>query len=179
MDIEADGSVGSLAINGSDVDFVESAGNPIMTAPLTGVIDLPPSGLAATDNVSITVDGTTAISGRTFTMTGSLVMDTDNTQTSGATYTLVGGTTHTWTAPSSSPIDLVGRFFNGNLQMRWTGSTGSQIELHLDGALRKTLNNNEQISVSGSRWLGQTVSFQVCEVGGVNCSNSVSITFVN
>jgi len=105
IDIEADGLVaaGSLVGNGLDVDFVV---NPVgstttLTAALLGggiaLTQLRAAGGSQTDNVSITIDGTTVILDRTWTLSGSLVMDADVIQTTAAVYALTGGITHTWT----------------------------------------------------------------------------------
>ena len=61
--------------------------------------------------------------------------------------------------------------------MRWSGISGDHVDIYIDGIFGKTITNGGQLSVSGSRWSGETHDFQICEYGGAVCSDPVTLSF--
>ena len=59
----------------------------------------------------------------------------------------------------------------------WSGATGESVEIHRDGALIVTTENDGIYTDDIDKRGGGSYSYEVCEIGGSPCSNEVTVTF--
>jgi hypothetical protein len=63
------------------------------------------------------------------------------------------------------------------VELRWTGATSSQVEIHRqDALLLTTANDGLHVDALGRRPRG-TYRYRVCEPGGAACSPEAAVTF--
>lgn len=61
--------------------------------------------------------------------------------------------------------------------LTWSGATGTQVEIHRDGNLIDTIDNNDFYTDNINQRGGGSYTYQVCEVGGSLCSDTVTVNF--
>jgi serine protease len=82
--------------------------------------------------------------------------------------------------PSSTIVLLATKRVEGRrnfADLTWTGAVGLQVEVYRNSSLRTTTANDGAFSDNLGRRARGTFTYEVCEVGGLICSNEASVTF--
>ncbi|MFT5372954.1 MAG: serine protease [Lysobacterales bacterium] len=66
---------------------------------------------------------------------------------------------------------------NHNIDLEWTGTITSNVDIFRDGGLLITVPNIGSYTDSTSNKGGRAYTYQVCEAGTSNCSAVESVTF--
>lgn len=64
-----------------------------------------------------------------------------------------------------------------NIDLSWSGATGSNVDIYRDGSLLTTTANDGSYTDSTNNRGKRTYVYQVCEAGSGTCSNSVTVSF--
>lgn len=75
---------------------------------------------------------------------------------------------------STSGSKVKGKIVN---DLAWSGSTASDVDIYLDGVVLTTVSNDGQYTHNTGQKGGGTFSYQVCDAGTLNCSNSSVVSF--
>jgi len=143
----------------------------------------------ATSHRTAWVDGRNAVSGTyqqdAFTDRELVSATATPTPTPTATATPTATPTATATpAPTPTPTQITltgsGRKVHGfdTVDLSWSGATSSNVDIYRNGVLIATVPNTPSNYTDNTDQKGRaTFTYQVCEAGGANCSNQVTVRF--
>lgn len=83
------------------------------------------------------------------------------------------------TTDAGAALSLNGYKIKGkhNIDLDWSGTTGSDVDIYRDGGLLVTVSDTGAYTDSTTNKGGRTYNYQVCEAGTASCSAVESVTF--